>query len=556
MILNKVEKVSCDILVIGGGGAGLRTAIAAASGGARVLVISKTRIGRATNTYISKSVIAASGWGDADDNAGLHAQDTTVGGRFLNDPSIVARIAQQAKAEVAFLAGCGVPFEMEQDRLKVMQIPGHRHARHVYGANWVGRDLVLPLMRHAAKKGIGFMEHVFVTRLAVSGNRICGAIGVGRDGRVLVLEAPAVVLATGGYARIYLNTNNAPGITGDGMALAYGAGVALKDMEFIQFYPTARGRRGSRLFLYEKLLAQNGVKLVTEKGGDILERRGISHPISVTRDKLTQILMLTIMDQDAGGTPETDAGKGDVYMDVTTLSEEKARAFFPLLPKAYWSGQRRFKVMPTTHFCMGGVVIDDSGRTTVKGLFAAGEVTAGAHGANRLGGNALAEVFTMGSRAGEAAAGYVSQTNTTTLDGSQIEDEKRRLQEKFHPKGIRPGRLIEELKTVMWHKVGIIREKKGIEAALERIRDDWPQASIATPGDLISCLEFENMRLVAETVCRAALAREESRGSHYRKDFPLEDNENWLKNIIVSGRASEMALSTAAVTESKSPGIC
>lgn len=554
MILSEVEKVFCDVLVIGGGGAGLRCAIAAASGGARALVISKTRIGRSTNTYISKAVIAASGWGPADDNAGVHAQDTITGGRFLNDPSIVMRITHQAKAEVAFLAGCGVPFEMEQDRIKVMQVPGHRHARHVYSTNWVGRDLVLPLMRHAVKKGVGFMEHVFVTRLAVSGNRICGAIGVDRDGRVLAFETPAVVLATGGYAHIYLNTNNAPGITGDGLALAYGAGVAMKDMEFVQFYPTARGRRGSRLFLYEKLLAQRGVKLVSEKGEDILERRGISHPISVTRDKLTQILMLTIMGQDTGGTLEADAGKGDVYMDVTALTDEKARTFSPLLPKAYWSGQRRFKVMPTTHFCMGGVVIDDLGRTAVNGLFAAGEVTAGAHGANRLGGNALAEVFTMGSRTGEAAAQYIHQTKTAALVGSQIEDEKRRLNEKFCPKGIRPGRLIEELKTVMWHKVGIIRDKKRIEAALECICGDWPQASISTPGDLISCLEFENMRLVAEMVSRAALAREESRGSHYRTDFPLED-DNWVINITVFRGASEMALSKAAVPESKASKI-
>ena len=553
------EIVSCDVLVIGGGGAGLRSAIAAASSGARVLVVSKAKIGRSTNTYLSKAVIAASGWGVPDDDAQVHAQDTIAGGCHLNDPSIVARIAQHAKSEVAFLRDCGVRFDMENDRPKVMQTPGHRYARHVYGENWVGRDLVFPLMHHAAQMGIGFRAHVFVSRLLVSDNCISGAAGISRDNRFIVFKARAVVLATGGYAQIYLNTNNAPGITGDGHALAYAAGVDLKDMEFVQFYPTARGRRGSRLLLYEKMLAQKGVALKTDRGEDILKANGISDPLSVTRDQLAQIMMKATMGQilcgmEAGekAIPVSDTGKRTVWMDLASLSEDKARKLTPLLPTAYWwKGQKRFEVMPTTHFCMGGVVIDDSGRTSLKGLFAVGEVTAGAHGANRLGGNALAEIFTMGSHVGEKAGRYAMKVPAPAWIEEPVEDEKHRLESLFHGKGVHPGRLIEDLKTVMWHKVGIIRNKIGLQAAIEQISGHWPRPAITTLRGLIIYLEFENMRLVAEMVSRAALARSESRGSHYRTDFPLENNDIWVKNINVFKGSSGIELSTVAVPGSK-----
>ena len=251
MKLKLQKMLNCDVLVIGGGGAGLRSAIAAKKNHANVLLVSKSRLGRATNTYISKAVIAASGWGVPEDNKDVHMDDTIKGGRFLNDQSKVAMIAERIGPEIAFLKECGVNFTMQDGSPQLLKIPGHLYARHVHGENWTGSDLVLPLIRRARQMGVRSKDHVFVTRLLASDGHITGAAGVTPDGDFVVIRAKTVVLATGGFAHIFLNTNNASGITGDGLALAYELGVALKDMEFVQFYPTAMGKRGSRLLLYE-----------------------------------------------------------------------------------------------------------------------------------------------------------------------------------------------------------------------------------------------------------------------------------------------------------------
>ncbi len=252
-MLKPQEMLKCDVLVIGSGGAGLRAAIVAGLKNANTLLVSKSKIGHPTNTYISKSIIAASGWGVPEDNKNVHMVDTIKGGRYLNDQEKVAMLAERAGKEVAFLKECGVNFEMEEGKPEVVKIPGHHYARHVHGENWTGSDLVKPLRRRAEAAGVRFEEHVFVTRLLTSEGKISGSTGMTAEGNFIAIQAKAVVLATGGYGQIYLNTNNAAGITGDGLALAYDAGIGLKDMEFVQFYPTARGKQGSRLILYEKM---------------------------------------------------------------------------------------------------------------------------------------------------------------------------------------------------------------------------------------------------------------------------------------------------------------
>jgi succinate dehydrogenase/fumarate reductase flavoprotein subunit len=525
MLLRNPEKLSCDVLVIGGGGAGLRSAIAAKLCNADVLLVSKSKLGPNSNTYVSKAIIAATGWETPHDNENVHIVDTVKGGRFLNDQPMVAKVAERVHSEITFLKECGVSFDNHEGTLRVIKIPGHRYPRHVYGINWSGRDLVLPLKCRALQVGVRFAERVFVTRLMAADDRICGAAGITAEGRFFTLHAKVVVLATGGYAQIYLNTNNVPGITGDGQALAYDLGIPLKDMEFVQFYPTATGKRGSRLILYEKMLAQPGVVLCNGRGEDILKRHGIADPTKVTRDRLAQLVTNEI---GQGSSPNQE-----VFMDMAALSEETAGQMAPILPSRWWKGQKTFKVTPTTHFCMGGIVTDQCGETPLNGLFAVGEATAGVHGANRLGGNALAEIFSMGSWVGEKAAERTRNIGKAIVPKNAFEKEGSRLEGAFSIQGTSVKQLMNELKQLMWEKAGVVRQESGLREALKCLQEPWARVAVSSPADLIRLLEYQNMRCVATMVCKAALERTESRGSHYRNDYPEEDNRKWLKNIVL-----------------------
>lgn len=537
--LKDTEFISCDVVVVGGGGAGLRAAIAATSDDSRkVIVVSKAKIGHACNTYLSKAIVAASGQTDSADDARTHRADTLEGGRFLNDSAIVTRMTERIPSEISFLSQCGVPFSREGDRLQVLKIPGHRYSRHVFGSRWKGSDLIFPLKRHAQQKGVRFFEHVFVTRLFASENRIIGAAGVTEDGKFLVFQAQAIILTTGGYAQAFLNTNNAPGISGDGHALAYSLGVPLRDMEFVQFYPTALGRRGSRLFLNEKLLAQEGVTLENAHGEDLFQKAGYENPLAVNRDQLARLVFRGIEGQK---TEDRHA-----VMNTSGLSLESANQLRQLLPSSWWKGQKQFHVVPTAHYCMGGIVTDDGCRTAVNGLFVAGEAAAGCHGANRLGGNSLAEIFSMGAIAGENAVREARPAVRGHSFHAMVADERKRLEGMLCKKGSPPKRAIHDLKKIMWNNVGIVRKKKDLEAAMGVLEGPWPDVSVFNHAELKKFLEFENMLLVARMVCRAALLREESRGSHYRQDFPEED-EKWRNNIEVRRGPAGMELHVTAI---------
>ncbi|MBR9980665.1 MAG: FAD-binding protein [Desulfatitalea sp.] len=534
MRLNQEEVVLCDVLVIGGGGAGIRAAIAAKATGARVMMASKYRIGQSSNTNISKGIIACSGLGQSEDNSEVHATDMMSGGRFLNDAPKVAEITRRAVSEISFLQKCGVAFGMDGQKFRLMHTSGHRFPRHIYGENWKGSDIVVPLKRYAKEMGVIFMEHIFITRILTSDKGVAGACGVTPAGDLIPFQATAVVLATGGYAHVFRNTNNAPGITGDGQALCYDLGVPLQDMEFVQFYPTARGKNGTKLLLNEKLLVQPGVMLKNQHGEDILKKHGITDFMSLTRDHLAQLMM-------------RESQEGTVYFDIEALSNEKAIPLTPLLPAPWWKGRKIFPVVPTAHFCMGGVKTDALGQTSLQGLFAVGEVSAGAHGANRLGGNALAEIFTMGAVAGAAAGTDALAARPSRMIGPMAKDEKLRLEETCSSTGLPPAHAMRELKELMWTNAGIIRCPEGLNYASALLRHPCPEIRITSSPELIHYLEYLNMRVVSKMVCMAALKRTESRGSHYRIDFPGEDNEQWLKNIVVQKESSGMVCHTVPV---------
>jgi len=545
--MGNLNLVSCDVLVIGGGGAGLRAAIQARERGAAVTLASKTRVGYGNNTYISRGTFAAAkGWRDSRDNPDVHLKDSMIGGRFINDQRLLRLVTQEAVDQIEFLQRCGAQFLEREGRIGVVQTPGHSYPRHVRGLNSSGRDFMIPLRAHAEKIGVRCMDRVFITKLLISsGGRIAGATGITHDGTFLSFAATCIVLATGGFAQVYLRNNNAAGMTGDGQALAFELGVPLKDMEFVQFYPTALGALGSRVLPYEAFIFRAKAMLRNALGDDIIAKYGLNDPMAMTRDRLTRAVMREIL--------EGRGIQGGVIVDLSTVPEGELAALRHLLPAANTTRDKELIVSPTAHFCMGGISIDEHAETIVPGLFAAGEACAGAHGANRLGGNALAEIFVMGGVAGESAAKRARESNQPDLPERELSAEKERLESLLSKGGGELGGLRRELNNVMWRKAGIVREKESLEAALkeiERIAVCLKGVGTKDYKELMRYLELEHMVLLSEMVCRSALLRTESRGAHYRRDYPEEDSENWLKNIIIGKRDSGLSLEAVPVPTS------
>lgn len=542
--------LSCDILVIGGGGSGLSAAIQAREMGSDVLLVSKFRAGYGNNTMVSGATFAvASGWADPRDNPAMLVKDTLIGGRFVNDPKLVAAMAQASGAQMAFLEKCGVRFLKHEDGIQAIHVPGHSYARHVRAEQQSGRGLTLPLRGYAEEKGVRFADRVFITRLFSSkGGRIAAATGFTQDGRFLTFLAGCIILATGGFGQVYLHTNNAPGITGDGQALAYELGIPLKDMEFVQFYPTASGKGGTRIILYEDLILGDRAVLRNSDGEDILARHGLQDAMAMTRDRLARAIMEEIL--------EGRGVAGGVIMDLSEASEQHLLQYKSAFDA---SDKKAFIVSPTTHFCNGGVVVDEAAETQVPGLFAAGEVCGGVHGANRIAGNALSEAFSMGGIAGRNASIKAKGCDRPELPERESAAEKLRL-ESFLSKGFRPLRdLRRSIRELMWYRVGLMREGRELEKCLEEIEVFHSRVSelqVNNFRDLMRLLEVQNMLISSEMVCRAAVLRTESRGAHYRSDYPEENNGQWLKNIIISKGDPGMEMRVAPISTDMKKGWC
>ena len=533
MKLTGPEHIPCDVLVIGGGGAGLRAAIRARENGASVILASKSPVGMGNNTAMALGAFAAAtGERDAADNPGVHVRDTLEGGRFINNPRLVEKMAERVVGEVPFLIGCGVPFQKKGDRIVIRQAAGHSYPRHFHSVDSRGTNYTIPLKKYASKIGVGFIERVFITRLLTQNGKATGAIGVDKEGRLLVFQASAIVLATGGFGQIYLHSSNAAGITGDGHALSFHIGVPCRDMEFVQFYPTAA--RGTSPLTYEAFIFGLGGILRNSRGEDVMARHGLKDPKITTRDRLTLAIMKEIIDG-------LDV-EGGVILDLEHVPAENLTRISHLLKLGTPQERRQLVVAPTAHFCMGGIVTDEEARTPVTGLFACGEVTGGFHGANRLAGNALSEIFAMGAVAGENAARLARELPPEKASPAEVAAEKARLESMAGEETRNLRELLHSLKEVAWSQVGIIRNDSGLNDAVNKISDIRSLLGgvrTADTKDLVRRLELDNMLLTAEMVARAALVRTESRGAHYRDDYP-EENADWKASIWVTNRKGEM----------------
>ncbi|MBI4187368.1 MAG: FAD-binding protein [Chloroflexi bacterium] len=533
MKLEIAQTIKADVLVVGGGGAGLRAAIEARKHGQDVLLVSESPVGFKNNTAISGAGFAAAGiYPETGDSPEAHLRDTIIAGRFLNDRNMVETMARAAAQQYHDLRSFGV--SKFDEKYRSMAIPGHSYPRTMSFDQERGIHLTVPMRQHAASLGVRFMEGVLVTRLLQAENAVVGGLLIDEKGQAFIANARSTVLATGGAGHLYLRTTNSLSMTGDGYALAYQAGATLRDMEFIQFYPTCRGKNGSKIFFYEEFITKGAV-FRNSAGDDILEKYGEPSP---TRDMLARMMMKEIA--------EGRGVEGGVICDLKRVPEKERRGYpgNTLPPES-------FSASPAVHFFMGGVKMSHDVEVGINGLYAAGEVCGGIHGANRLTSNAITEILVFGTIAGDRAAARASKSSLTPVPRSEVAAEMERLNGLAAGRdGESPERLQLSLQQVMWDGAGVLRDRKGIEAAqkeLSALREQLKRITVTEHHQQYQTAKLANMLSVADIICLAALTRTESRGAHYRSDYPEEDDQRWLKTVEIRRQGGEMALKLTPV---------
>jgi succinate dehydrogenase / fumarate reductase flavoprotein subunit len=566
----------CDVLVIGAGGAGLRAAIAAGAEGSSVALVCKSLLGKAHTVMAEGGIAAAMANVDERDSWRVHFADTMRGGQYLNNPRMAELHAREAPERVKELEAWGALFDRTDDgRILQRNFGGHAYPRLAHVGDRTGLEMIRTLQDYGVHRGIDVFMETTICSLLVTGGRVHGALAYDRErGRFMVFRAGAVILATGGIGRAFRITSNSWEYTGDGHSLAYHAGAELMDMEFVQFHPTGmvwppsvrgilvtegvRGEGGvlrnkeGRRFMFDDIpenyrpqTADNEEEGWRYTQGDKNARRP---PELLTRDHVARCIMREI--REGRGSPH-----GGVFLDISWIKQRLPQAEEHIkrkLPSMYHQFKQLagiditkepMEIGPTTHYMMGGVrVHPETQMSTLPGLFAAGEVAAGLHGANRLGGNSLSDLLVFGKRAGDAAAAFARQHPAPDIDQAEV---ARATAEALAPfertGGENPYQIQHELQDVMQDLVGIVRRREEMEQALEAVaalQQRAQRTSVAgnreyNPG-WHTALDLEHLLTVSEAVTRAALERKESRGAHFRDDHPDKDPAAAKFNLVVA----------------------
>jgi fumarate reductase flavoprotein subunit len=545
-----------DIVIVGGGGAGLRAAIAAAE------VSSKLSIALVSKVYPMRSHTVSAEGGTAAvlrdfDSLDLHAKDTIFGADFLADQDAVEAFVKEAPGELIQLEHWGCPWSRDPDgRVSVRSFGGMSVDRTLFAADKTGFHLLHTLFQTSLKYDkITRYDECFLTSLLVDDGKVCGVTSINLyTGRVEVIAGKAIILCTGGGGRIFPFTTNAAINTGDGMAAAYRAGVALKDMEFVQYHPT--GLPGTGILITEASRGEGGW-LKNKDGYRYLQDYGLGPPTDKPTHRKMElgprdILSRCHMQELAKGRTFEGPYGHYVHLDLRHLGEEiinKKLPFVRELASKYVGIDPVYEpipVRPVVHYMMGGISTDINAKTSLAGLYAAGETACvSINGANRLGSNSLTELLVFGTRAGRAAAafaGTVSAPTSATIDALAA-DEQRRLDRQFLGKDGGKERIAtirQEMQQTMEEGAGIYRDEQKMEKTcktLRTLRERFKDIIIEDRGstfntEVMNALELDFMLDVAETVANAALKRKESRGSHTRTDFPKRDDENFLRHTL------------------------
>jgi succinate dehydrogenase / fumarate reductase flavoprotein subunit len=590
-----LETHPVDVLVIGAGGAGLRAAIAARDAGASVALVCKSLLGKAHTVMAEGGVAAALAHVAPEDSWQVHFRDTMVGGKLLNNPRMAQLHALEAPDRVRELERWGAVFDRTADG-RILQRPfgGHTHPRLAHVGDRTGLEMIRTLQDRAVRSDIDVYMECTITHLTTGPAGVTGGFGYWRTtGRPILFPAKATVLATGGIGKAYEITSNSWEYSGDGHALAFEAGAELIDMEFVQFHPTGMvwppGVRG--LLVTEAVRGEGGI--LRNKDGERFmwkylpeDRRNeyaatdeeatrwvtaLSQgkptdarrpPELSTRDNVSRAIYTEV--KEGRGSPH-----GGVFLDISYLPADHVRRKLPSMYEQFKEladvdiTKGPMEVGPTTHYVMGGVRVDaESGATTVAGLCAAGEVSGGMPGANRLGGNSLSDLLVFGARTGEGAAKYAAGLATDSyVDPVQVGAATRELAAPLErPAGEDPYAIQRDLQATMQSLVGIFRVEADLEKAISQLdvlRERWANVSIAggrafNPGwNLV--FELKNLLIVAEAITRSARNRTESRGAHSRLDFPATDEAAWGNRNTVVRRGTGGAMKVATTPLPRMP---
>jgi succinate dehydrogenase / fumarate reductase flavoprotein subunit len=559
-VTTEYETHDHDVLIIGAGGAGLRAALGALAEGAKVAVVCKSLLGKAHTVMAEGGIAAAMANVDSADNWRTHFRDTMRGGKLLNNWRMAQIHAQEAPERVRELEQWGALFDRTQDgQILQRAFGGHTFRRLCHVGDRTGLEMIRTLQDRGVQLGIDVYMECTISRLLKDRDRIAGAFGYWREqGRFVVFRAKSIVMATGGIGKAWKITSNSWEYTGDGMALAYGAGAELMDMEFVQFHPTGMvwppGVQG--ILVTEAVRGEGGI-LRNKLGERFMEKYDPKRMELSTRDVVARSIYTEV--REGRGTEH-----GGAYLDI---SQKPADYVKKKLPSMYHQFKELadvditkgpMEVGPTCHYMMGGIRVDaETARSSVPGLFAAGEAAAGLHGANRLGGNSLSDLLVFGRRAGLAAADHAKTVQTTSIDSTQIEEGAREMLVPFERKaGESPYAIHGDLQETMQNLVGIFRNKEDLLRALEeleKLKQRVEHVSVEgsrlfNPGWHLA-QDLKAMLTVSEAVTRSALAREESRGAHSRIDHPGLDPTWGTKSNVVVREGSTMTLRQSLVPE-------
>ena len=537
----EIKTISTDVLIIGSGGAGSRAAIEVDNAGLKATIVSKGLSFRSGCTGMAEGGYnAVFKTVDKEDSLDAHIHDTLKGGSYLNDKKLVEILVNESPKRLIDLENYGALFD-RQESGEIDQRPfgGQTYRRTCYQGDRTGAELLNALKEEIIKRDIECIEEVMITSLVTDNDQVIGATGLDlKDSTLIYFQAKAVILASGGAGQLYPVTSNTFQKNGDGFAMAYRAGANLVDMEQIQFHPTGMVTPESKkgVLVTEAVRAEGG-RLINSQGERFMSKYAPEKMELATRDVVARSIYREIIE--GRGTES-----GGVYLDISHLDDDYIDEKLETMVLQFENvgvdiKHEAIEVAPTAHHFMGGLKINTDASTNLKNLFGAGEVCGGVHGANRLGGNALADTQVFGKIAGESASKAAKDTEIKTNE-KQVNEEASRIESLIKEGSIKPKEFKDNIKKLMWEKVSIVREEKTLNEALKELLDMQKELENLDVGDnsqyntdLVTALEVINMIEICILSVKSAILRRESRGAHYRSDFP-ETNDEWKRSIVVN----------------------